>query len=153
MGLRDDEDIIPGPSHSPGTPWTSAATARPDGSRSPGLYFSQATDSPASDIPPTAGLTTARGAIAPFIVSTILPHFLFLGPEITSDEDIEELRRLGVKRILNVAIECDDDGGLRLRERFDRYLRVPMRDIVEESGVGKGMRDACDFLGECSRCI
>jgi hypothetical protein len=86
--------------------------------------------------------------MAPFIVSPILPSFLYLGPEITSREEVDALVKLGVKRILNVAIECNDDGELRLKERFERYLKLPMRDIVEESGVGKGMRDACEFLGE-----
>ena len=110
-------------------------TARPDGSL-------------AHHPPPTAGLATARTGMAPFIVSTVLPSFLFLGPEITSEDDIEVLKRLGVKRILNVALECDDDEGLMLRDKFERYYRVPMRDTVEESGVGKGMRDACDFLDD-----
>ena len=98
--------------------------------------------------PPTAGLATARNGMAPFQVSTVLPSFLFLGPEITSRDDIDVLKRLGVKRILNVALECNDDEGLMLRDNFERYVRVPMRDIVEETGVAKCMRDACDFLGE-----
>jgi hypothetical protein len=54
---------------------------------------------------------------------------------------------MGVKRILNVAIECADDKQLRMSERFERYHKIPMRDIVEESGVAKGMEDACKFLG------
>ncbi|WOO84384.1 Dual specificity protein phosphatase 1-B [Vanrija pseudolonga] len=81
-------------------------------------------------------------------VSTILPSFLYLGPEITTRQDVEALQALGVKRILNVAFECDDDEGLGLRQEFDRYLKIPMRDTVEESGVGKGIRDACDFLDD-----
>jgi hypothetical protein len=134
-----------GPSRLPRTPWSAAPTARPDG----GLRGGHEIDWLETDIPPTpGGLATARAGMAPFVVSTILPNFLYLGPEIASDEDVDTLKRLGVKRILNVAIECNDDEGLRLRERFERYLRVPMRDIVEESNVGKGMRDACEFLGE-----
>lgn len=86
-------------------------------------------------------------------VSTILPSFLYLGPEITTRQDVEALQALGVRRILNVAFECDDDEGLGLRQEFDRYLKIPMRDTVEESGVGKGIRDACDFLGKrCNSC-
>ena len=97
-----------------------------------------------------AGSITARNGMAPFIVSTILPNFLYLGPEITNREEVDALVKLGVKRILNVAIECDDQGELRLKERFERYMKLPMRDMVEESGVAKGMRDACNFLGELS---
>lgn len=58
-----------------------------------------------------------------------------------------ELQSLGVKRIINIAAECDDDHGLKLRERFDRYFHIPMRDIVEEENITKGVREACDILG------
>lgn len=90
---------------------------------------------------------TTRPAVAPFNPSVILPSFLYLGPDIQSESDVQYLFRLGVKRILNVALECDDNQGLSLKERF-KYRKVGMRDIVEENGVGKGMRDACEFLGE-----
>jgi hypothetical protein len=97
----------------------------------------------------TPGMETSRSTgLTPFIVSTILPSFLYLGPELTGQGDIDKLRELGVRRILNVAVECDSDEELGLRGIFDKYMKLPMRDIVEESGVGKGMRDACDFLGQ-----
>jgi hypothetical protein len=91
----------------------------------------------------------SRNAVAPFIVSTILPSFLYLGPEINSKEEIEELKKMGVKRILNVAMECEDQG-LGLVKEFEKYHKIPMRDIVEETGVNKYMREACDFLSESS---
>lgn len=90
----------------------------------------------------------ARNAVAPFIISTILPSFLYLGPEISSKEEIEELKKMGVKRILNVAVECEDNQGLGLVKEFEKYHKIPMRDIVEETGVNKYMREACDFLSE-----
>lgn len=62
---------------------------------------------------------------------------------------MEELLGLGVKRILNIAAECDDDNGLRLRERFERYVRIPMRDTVEEDNITQGVREVCDILGNC----
>ncbi|KDQ11223.1 hypothetical protein BOTBODRAFT_114738 [Botryobasidium botryosum FD-172 SS1] len=84
-----------------------------------------------------------------FSISTILPGFLFLGPEITAPEHVDQLRAVGVKRILNVAIECDpDDSGLGLRDRFDRYLKIPMRDIVEEENVAKCVKEVCEFLDD-----
>jgi len=83
-----------------------------------------------------------------FTVSTILPNFLFLGPDITAEEHVQELLDLGVKRILNLAIECDDDHGLRLRERFERYVRIPMRDTVEEDNITRGVREACTILDD-----
>ena len=87
-----------------------------------------------------------------FTVSTILPNFLFLGPELTSEEHVDELLSLGVKRILNIAAECDDDHGLRLRERFERYIRIPMRDTVEEDNITRGVREVCEILGLFSPC-
>ena len=56
-----------------------------------------------------------------FNVSTILPNFLYLGPELTSPEHVEELRDLGVKRILNIAAECDYDHGLG-HQRMTKYV-------------------------------
>ncbi len=126
--MGNDEDFTQSPSD----------TARPNG-------FYPAT--------PTPVPSTTRNGMTPFIVSTVLPSFLFLGPEITSQDDVDMLKRLGVKRILNAALECNDDEGLMLRDKFERYYRVPMRDIVEESGVAKGMRDACDFLSGSLRII
>lgn len=140
--MGDEEDLISPNGHStPGTSWSSRSTARPEGNQ---LY-----PTPATPLDAMSGSVTARtNGVAPFIVSTILPQFLYLGPEISSVDEVDQLRRLGVKRILNVAIECEDDENLRLKDTFERYLKVPMRDIVEESGMGKGIRDACKFLGE-----
>lgn len=81
-------------------------------------------------------------------MSTILPQFLYLGPELTQPEHVEELRELGVKRILNLAAECDDDRGLALREKFEKYVRIPMRDIVEEENIARGVREVCEILGK-----
>lgn len=82
-----------------------------------------------------------------FVISTILPGFLFLGPEIVLPEQAQQLEERGIKRILNIAIECDDDQGLNLRQRFERYIRIPMRDTVEEANVARRMREVCDILG------
>lgn len=54
---------------------------------------------------------------------------------------------LGVRRIINIAVECDDDHGLKLRENFERYFHIPMRDIVEEENITRGVREACDIIG------
>lgn len=87
-----------------------------------------------------------------FTVSTILPSFLYLGPEITSEAEVQKLHDLGIKRILNVAVECDEGERLRLQDRFDKYVRLPLRDCVEESGIRKGVMDACQFLGQLHSC-
>jgi hypothetical protein len=114
------------PPKSPRTPMPrSPATARPE------------------DQPPTT-----EEPFPEFTVSTILPNFLFLGPELTTEEHVAELESHGVKRIVNIAAECDDDHGLHLRERFERYVHIPMRDTVEEDNITKGVRDVCTILGE-----
>jgi len=127
---RHGEFLIPPPSpnipSSPRTPLPpSPCTARPDFSASP----------------------STEDAIPTFNVSTILPNFLYLGPEITTEEHVQELQSLGVRRILNLAVECDDDNGLGLRQRFERYVKIPMRDTVEEENVLLGVREACSIIG------
>ncbi|OCF45442.1 hypothetical protein I317_00688 [Kwoniella heveanensis CBS 569] len=143
--MRPEEDIVHSTSKPPIAPWTSGATARPDGARTPGLMPNG--DAHSLDSEDDINLATARNGMAPFIVSTILPSFLYLGPEISSQDDVDCLKRLGVKRILNVAIECDDDAGLDLKKGF-KYHRIPMRDIVEESGIAQGMRESCNILDD-----
>ncbi|KIK54660.1 hypothetical protein GYMLUDRAFT_897852 [Collybiopsis luxurians FD-317 M1] len=105
-----------------------------------------------------------------FTVSTILPGFLFLGPEPTSWDHVKELKELGVRRIVNLAAECGpDDWGLGLdkpgdhdgdakevkegdgstspkESGFEKYFKVPMRDTVEEDGIGRGVRVVCEML-------
>ena len=118
------------PPHTPGTP-------------KPFLPPSPATARPELDPP------TTDEAFPVFTISTILPNFLFLGPELTIPAHVEELQELGVKRILNIAAECDDDHGLKLKEVFDKYYKIPMRDTVEEENIAQGVREVCDILGMC----
>ncbi|KAH9177296.1 hypothetical protein EDB89DRAFT_1935803 [Lactarius sanguifluus] len=98
--------------------------------------------SPCTARPDLSAPLSTEEAIPTFTVSTILPNFLYLGPEITAEEDARELESLGVRRILNIAAECDDDHGLRLRERFERYVKIPMRDTVEEENIVRALDDA-----------
>ncbi|CBQ71033.1 conserved hypothetical protein [Sporisorium reilianum SRZ2] len=83
-----------------------------------------------------------------FQVSTILPDFLYLGPNVQSQQAVEELREIGVRRILNVACEIDEAGPLQLRDRFGRYLKLPMLDSVEAKGVQDSIEQACSFLDD-----
>lgn len=122
---------------------------------SPAFPRSPRSPSPAPPTPgtvrafPGSAFTPTPGPSNPneFEVSIILPGFLYLGPEPTTHQHVQELEKIGVKRIVSVAVECDDDQGLELRRRFDKYFRIPMRDTVEEENVGRGARDICAFLG------
>lgn len=118
------------PPHTPGTP-------------KPLLPSSPSTARPELEQPPTT-----EEAFPVFIISTILPGFLYLGPELTAPEHVDELKELGVRRILNIAAECDDDQGLRLKEVFEKYVKIPMRDTVEEENIARGVREVCEILGE-----
>ncbi|KAF9219326.1 hypothetical protein BS17DRAFT_789504 [Gyrodon lividus] len=124
----------PTPPRTPGTP---LGTANPHHTPSPSTARPNE-HQPTEDEFPT------------FTVSMILPNFLYLGPELTLPEHVDELKSLGIKRILNIAAECDDDHGLNLRENFERYVRIPMRDTVEEDLITKGMKEACDILDDAS---
>ncbi|KZV64292.1 hypothetical protein PENSPDRAFT_757391 [Peniophora sp. CONT] len=93
---------------------------------------------------------SAEGEAPRFILSMILPGFLFLGPEPTEEAHIEEMQAAGITRILNLATECGaDDWGLKLSERF-QYRKIGMRDTVEEDGVTGGVREACEVLDDAS---
>ncbi|XAO22662.1 hypothetical protein I312_101435 [Cryptococcus bacillisporus CA1280] len=141
---NEGEDMVPNPYDGP-TP-RARIPHDPDKSQEYGARFYSSPPSMDSTLPPSSPPPT-RPAVAPFNPSVILPSFLYLGPDIQCESDVQCLLKLGVKRILNVALECDDNQGLNLKERF-KYRKVGMRDIVEESGVGKGMRDACEFLDD-----
>jgi hypothetical protein len=47
-----------------------------------------------------------------------------------------------------MAIECNEnEHGLALKTRFDRYLRIPLRDTVEEERILEASKEACAYLG------
>ncbi|KAJ4481101.1 protein-tyrosine phosphatase-like protein [Lentinula aciculospora] len=79
-----------------------------------------------------------------FTISTILPGFLFLGPEPTSWKHVKQLKELGVKRIVNLAAESDDSSPKE--SGFEKYYKIAMRDTVEEDGIGRGVRMVCEML-------
>lgn len=133
---------LPPPTPTFGRPPPSPRTPRTAMSLPPSPLTARPT--PMTSQPPTSETEEAFGE---FMISGILPNFLFLGPEPTTEEHVQELLGLGVKRILNLACECDDDTGLRLRQRFERYTRIPMRDTVEEDNITQGVREACEVLG------
>ncbi|KAG0146068.1 hypothetical protein CROQUDRAFT_44919 [Cronartium quercuum f. sp. fusiforme G11] len=82
-----------------------------------------------------------------FKISTIIPGFLFLGPEPIESTDFSALEALGVKRILNVATECDGLEGCD-RAFIEKYIKIPFRDFVEEVGVQGRIEQANKLLGK-----
>ncbi|KAG9311011.1 hypothetical protein JVU11DRAFT_8907 [Chiua virens] len=125
---------------------------RPTPPRTPDtpLYIPHPSPSPSTARPDDLHTATAEGEFPTFTVSMILPNFLYLGPEPALPEHVQELKSLGIKRILNIAVECDDDHGLHLRDIFERYVKIPMRDTVEEDQITRGLKEACEVLDEAN---
>ncbi|KAJ7146011.1 hypothetical protein C8R44DRAFT_690200 [Mycena epipterygia] len=123
------------PPHTPGTPRGAN-----------GFSFARGFGDPPATARPDDPPTTEE-PFPEFSISTILPNFLFLGPELTTPAHVAELQALGVRRILNIAAECDDDHGLGLREVF-KYVKIPMRDTVEEENIARGVREVCEILDD-----
>lgn len=78
-------------------------------------------------------------------ISCILPGFLYLGPEIITNDQVEELDRLGVKRILNMATECEDV--LVAHRPGMEYHKIGVYDNVE-ADVSAGLLQAVDIIGK-----
>lgn len=104
-------------------------------------YRGSSLTSPAS---PDQGPNEATTPI--FDVSTIIPGFLYLGPEPSCADDLDELVTLGIKVVLNLALECEDKDG-SIARRFD-LRKIPMRDFVEETGVQTAIEEACKILND-----
>lgn len=83
--------------------------------------------------------------VSTFDVSVIIPGFLYLGPEPVRESDVKQLESVGVKRILNMAAECDTFG--KWRSRFE-VATIPMRDSLAEVGVQDRIREACVLLDD-----
>lgn len=81
-----------------------------------------------------------------FIVSAIVPDFLYLGPEISTVEQMQGLEDRSIQRILNMAEECDDDVP-GLKETF-KYSKLAARDTVEMQNVESTLRKAVKIIGK-----
>ncbi|KAF9171880.1 hypothetical protein BGX20_006769 [Mortierella sp. AD010] len=76
-------------------------------------------------------------------ISCILPNFLYLGPEILHQSQVDELDRLGVKRILNMATECED---LLVSNRQGmEYHKIGVYDNID-ADVSAGLLEAVDII-------
>ncbi|CAO3693704.1 unnamed protein product [Umbelopsis ramanniana] len=96
-----------------------------------------------SDSPPVSYEETQ------FVVSEIVPGFLFVGPEIISPEHVQILQEKAVRRILNMAEECDDDVP-GLQDAFI-YKKIPARDTVDMRNVSSTFTGAVKFIEDSKR--
>ncbi|KAI8393572.1 uncharacterized protein BYT42DRAFT_601210 [Radiomyces spectabilis] len=100
-------------------------------------------DPPSSHIPSTPmpeEVTPATENEYAFIISEIVPGFLYLGPEIATTDQLKALKLRSIRRILNMAEECDDDVP-GLKEAF-KYTKVSARDTVEMRNVYETLHTA-----------
>ncbi|SCV73189.1 BQ2448_7114 [Microbotryum intermedium] len=90
-----------------------------------------------------------RSEESDFDPSTILPSFLYLGPEPSTMSDVEQLQSMGVETILNLAIECEDSLVRSVYSRADQYHHFPLRDVLEESGIQAVLTRSCQLIDGC----
>lgn len=88
---------------------------------------------------------TAQQEEEEFLISTVIPNFIYLGPEPQTKEDMAQLKDLGIHQILNMALEIDEGD---MGRQFEKYVKIPMRDFVDETGVQGRIDEACALLGQ-----
>ncbi|KAF9325184.1 hypothetical protein BG006_011322 [Podila minutissima] len=77
-------------------------------------------------------------------ISEILPNFLYLGGELIEEVQLVELEALGVRRVLNMAENCDDELVIA-RWGHQAYLKVGLRDHVDQD-LKEGLASAIKFI-------
>ncbi|KAI8345140.1 protein-tyrosine phosphatase-like protein [Mortierella sp. GBAus27b] len=110
---------------------------------------SPSTESPAQDkdVEMTAAPPDEEENDSEQEISCILPNFLYLGPEIVNEAQVAELDRLGVKRILNMATECEDL--LVANRQGMEYHKIGVYDHID-ADVSAGLLQAVDIIAASS---
>ncbi|ORY99477.1 hypothetical protein BCR42DRAFT_430262 [Absidia repens] len=85
-----------------------------------------------------------------FTISEIIPGFLYVGPEIETNEQAEQLLARPIRRVLNMAEECHDRP---LEQHHDHliYRKIAARDTVEMRNIDNVMMEAVGFIEEAKR--
>ncbi|CAO3591577.1 unnamed protein product [Absidia cylindrospora] len=86
-----------------------------------------------------------------FTISEIIPGFLYVGPEIETTEQADQLLARPIRRVLNMAEECHD---LPLVEQHHDdliYRKIAARDTVEMHNIDNVMMEAVGFIEEAKR--
>lgn len=80
-----------------------------------------------------------------FVISEIIPGFLFVGPEIETADHAEQLQQRHIRRVLNMAEECSDD--IIRNSTTIVYRKISARDTVEMKNIDWVMMEAVCFIG------
>ncbi|KAG2236414.1 hypothetical protein INT48_008396 [Thamnidium elegans] len=83
-----------------------------------------------------------------FIISEIIPGFLFVGPEIENMEHANQLDTRSIRRVLNMAEECQDEGVDKQRLM---YHKISARDTLEMKNIELVMMEAVQFIEEAKK--
>ncbi|KAF9577332.1 hypothetical protein BGW38_007513 [Lunasporangiospora selenospora] len=84
-------------------------------------------------------------------ISVILENFMYLGGELVEEEQIDELEQLGIRRVLNIAVNCDDELWIRRHGGVQgpHYLKIGLRDHVDQD-LKEGLAQAIAFISASS---
>ncbi|KAG2196874.1 hypothetical protein INT46_006053, partial [Mucor plumbeus] len=84
-----------------------------------------------------------------FIISEIIPGFLYVGPEIETSEQASQLiQERQIKRVLNMAEECQDEG---LSNYTVHYHKIAARDTLEMKNIELVMMEAVQSIEEAKK--
>ncbi|KAI8092173.1 uncharacterized protein B0P05DRAFT_525097 [Gilbertella persicaria] len=83
-----------------------------------------------------------------FIISEIIPGFLYVGPEIETEEQAVQLDQRHIRRVLNMAEECQDEG---LASRSFVYHKIAARDTLEMKNIELVMMEAVHFIEQAKK--
>ncbi|KAI9026545.1 hypothetical protein CLU79DRAFT_833435 [Phycomyces nitens] len=97
----------------------------------------------------TADVSPRTEADFGFVISEIIPGFLYVGPEIETVEQADQLENRQIRRVLNMAEECNDNVA-SLHERVV-YRKISARDTVEMKNVDWVMMEAVCFIEDAKR--
>jgi hypothetical protein len=82
-----------------------------------------------------------------FTISEIIPGFLYVGPEIETNDQAEQLLARPIRRVLNMAEECHDQP-LMKHQHYLMYRKIAARDTVEMRNIDHIMMEAVGFIGK-----
>ncbi|CAO3599671.1 unnamed protein product [Absidia cylindrospora] len=85
-----------------------------------------------------------------FTISEIIPGFLYVGPEIETNDQADQLLARPIRRVLNMAEECHDHPLLQHHHDLV-YRKIAARDTVEMRNIDHVMMEAVGFIEEAKR--
>ncbi|ORZ24375.1 hypothetical protein BCR42DRAFT_486661 [Absidia repens] len=85
-----------------------------------------------------------------FTISEIIPGFLYVGPEIETNDQANQLLARPIRRVLNMAEECHDQPLLQHHHDLV-YRKIAARDTVEMRNIDHVMMEAVGFIEEAKR--